>query len=877
MQTIIVDTTPGYRMPTVFYSQGDIGTQFAIDLRSRFGDTLPANPTVTIQATKPSGLGYSVAATSFSSGVAIFTMTETMTNEAGRFPAELKVVDGSVTLFTANFYMEGEASAHPEGTTDGDIEHILPRFMSVNVETLAAGTDATYSYDPVTNSAKFGIPQGANGSLASSVLAPTYSTSATYAVGDYVYYNGNLYRCTTAITTAEAWTSIHWALVAVGPELTDVKSALNYRLDKTENIFTELGKVDGLISNTGAISAETNYYTTDFLPVEASTTYYISYDGGIPFKFYLIGFYDSSKQFISRLVNTGLASFTTPANCKYARFTSFLTDLGFKARTSVNKGAMYPYVADKSLHNIENWQLLDAYVRLGLLSDVIDSIKARNVIDSNNKWFDYNNGYHITIPVTAGEQCEIKGRVGGTSVYALLKDNGFVNGASPLFDNIYELQTADDGSQTLVDTGVSDTRHVLSDDRGDRYASFVIPPNTKYLYLAYSYSGAELLPSYLKIGNNIILGAENGKDSKIYSEIFFDDFNALDTNVWRGITQEIPTNNEYNSRFVSNSKTIKVSDSCLVLSCIKDDGNNGTFIDKDGNEQPIEYVSGYISSDEKIALKSGRLSARIKTQYNTNKKMFPWCFWSYGQDNEWAIAHESDIVEAIIGTTTEEIISRSGTTITVGSINNYLGSHVHYRDSNNANSQKFIAYDVNYAIGGISASDTNFYKYEDIDTTEWHTYAVEWNSEKIAFFIDDRTTGTIYADDIDIADEAFNYPQDIRFNIKASEYNDQDFGCIFVDWVRAESLNLTPCLSISHPDVNLTVGEDAYIYPTFNNDCSNQAYSMESNSDCISITRYNSSASGMVINKISGILPGTATVTMTTPSGATGSFTVTVS
>lgn len=227
MQTIIVDTTPGYRMPTVFYSQGDIGTQFAIDLRSRFGDTLPANPTVTIQATKPSGLGYSVAATSFSSGVAIFTMTETMTNEAGRFPAELKVVDGSVTLFTANFNMEGEASAHPEGTTDGDIEHILPQFMSVNVETLAAGTDATYSYDPETNSATFGIPQGANGSLASSVLAPTYSTSATYAVGDYVYYNGNLYRCTTAITTAEAWTSGHWALVAVGPELTDVKSAIN--------------------------------------------------------------------------------------------------------------------------------------------------------------------------------------------------------------------------------------------------------------------------------------------------------------------------------------------------------------------------------------------------------------------------------------------------------------------------------------------------------------------------------------------------------------------------------------------------------------------------------------------------------------------------
>lgn len=51
-------------------------------------------------------------------------------------------------------------------------------------------------------------------------LAPSYDATATYAVGDYVTYNGDIYRCTTPITTAEAWTAAHWTQVAIGAELT---------------------------------------------------------------------------------------------------------------------------------------------------------------------------------------------------------------------------------------------------------------------------------------------------------------------------------------------------------------------------------------------------------------------------------------------------------------------------------------------------------------------------------------------------------------------------------------------------------------------------------------------------------------------------------
>ena len=57
--------------------------------------------------------------------------------------------------------------------------------------------------------------------------AEAYDPTLTYNVGDYVTYNTALYKCITAITTAEAWTSAHWESVLVGNELSDVKSDLD--------------------------------------------------------------------------------------------------------------------------------------------------------------------------------------------------------------------------------------------------------------------------------------------------------------------------------------------------------------------------------------------------------------------------------------------------------------------------------------------------------------------------------------------------------------------------------------------------------------------------------------------------------------------------
>ena len=279
MQRIIVDITPGFRMPTIHFSQGDVGTQFAVDLRSRFGDSLPASPTVTIQATKPSGFGFTESATSFTNGVAVFTTTADMTDEAGRFPVEIKVVKDSVTLFSANFYMDGEATTHPDGTIDGQQEQVIPELtqlvervetaassvldMTVEAETLAAGSQATYSYDEDTNTATFGIPQGEAGAGAAGVTANAYSSSATYAVGDYVIHNSNLYRCTTAITTAEAFTAAHWTQVVLGDDVSDLKSDFNGFANALYNAISMpvLTTATGwkLVSSTGLCVSDSSY------------------------------------------------------------------------------------------------------------------------------------------------------------------------------------------------------------------------------------------------------------------------------------------------------------------------------------------------------------------------------------------------------------------------------------------------------------------------------------------------------------------------------------------------------------------------------------------------------------------------------------------
>lgn len=69
-------------------------------------------------------------------------------------------------------------------------------------------------------------------------LAPNFSTSATYAIDDLCVYEKRLYRCTTAITTAEAWTAAHWTEATVEDVLAAIRSALGGKAPLASPAFT---------------------------------------------------------------------------------------------------------------------------------------------------------------------------------------------------------------------------------------------------------------------------------------------------------------------------------------------------------------------------------------------------------------------------------------------------------------------------------------------------------------------------------------------------------------------------------------------------------------------------------------------------------------
>lgn len=62
--------------------------------------------------------------------------------------------------------------------------------------------------------------------IAAARSAEEYDPAGTYAVGSYCTHEGKLYRCTMAITAAEAWTAAHWTETTVDAEFKALYAAL---------------------------------------------------------------------------------------------------------------------------------------------------------------------------------------------------------------------------------------------------------------------------------------------------------------------------------------------------------------------------------------------------------------------------------------------------------------------------------------------------------------------------------------------------------------------------------------------------------------------------------------------------------------------------
>ena len=106
---------------------------------------------------------------------------------------------------------------------------------------------------------------------AQAMVAPAYSSSATYAAGDYVTHEGALYRCKQAVSTAEAWTAAHWEQVTAGGEAAALSRSV--ALDKAFIYRSEEIALSAATYKTGQITDSGKWTTgsgqTYFIPVDS--------------------------------------------------------------------------------------------------------------------------------------------------------------------------------------------------------------------------------------------------------------------------------------------------------------------------------------------------------------------------------------------------------------------------------------------------------------------------------------------------------------------------------------------------------------------------------------------------------------------------------
>lgn len=192
-QNIDVSIIPQSYLPEIRVSENDNSLRvIRVSIIDENGEAyqIPSGVTATFAGTKPSGLGFTVPCT-IDGSVVQFVMEDTVCNEAGRFPAEIRLINGEARIGTCNVLMSVEPNPHPDDTTDGDREPLVNEItallhaieeqaeqvaedtriveqamdawtnMEAEATTLPAGSEASASYSEGVLS--LGIPRGDRG------------------------------------------------------------------------------------------------------------------------------------------------------------------------------------------------------------------------------------------------------------------------------------------------------------------------------------------------------------------------------------------------------------------------------------------------------------------------------------------------------------------------------------------------------------------------------------------------------------------------------------------------------------------------------------------------------------------------------------------
>ena len=106
--------------------------------------------------------------------------------------------------------------------------------------------------DKATTLAGYGITDGAT----KESLAPEYSPSSAYAVGSFVFHDGNIYQCRTAIADGgEAWNATHWELRKLEDFFTESNSLLTGFIESKTRGKADQSDLDALAAKVDTANA----------------------------------------------------------------------------------------------------------------------------------------------------------------------------------------------------------------------------------------------------------------------------------------------------------------------------------------------------------------------------------------------------------------------------------------------------------------------------------------------------------------------------------------------------------------------------------------------------------------------------------------------
>lgn len=246
------------------------------------------------------------------------------------------------------------------------------------------------------------------------MIASEYSSSKTYAVGDYCYHAGVLQCCTTPITTAENWTAGHWTAAKLADDCSSLKTAITHQIH-TE--ITNLG--DGYFNASGDLYAPTSdaqKYTIDYIPVAYGERIVatLNLSAARYRSMRMIG-YNANKQFVANLnyINGGNAS-TIVMDYTIARNDIAFVRYSFSAYNLLSDFSINAYVSNTQI-------LEEANGTKPIIAPVLTEMTADTNLVANDFRIVGDTLYRITTPIASGANLTPNTNCTAVTIAAILK------------------------------------------------------------------------------------------------------------------------------------------------------------------------------------------------------------------------------------------------------------------------------------------------------------------------------------------------------------------------------------------------------------------------------------------------------------------------